>query len=202
MHQGRILIADDEAVLRLDLRVILEALGHVVIGEADTGEAALALARRLRPDLTILDVMMPGKNGLEAAEAINQERLGPVILLTAYSDVPLIEQASRAGVLAYLVKPYRQQEIQPAVEIAIARYRELRALEGARDDAQDQIETGRLVGRAKRVLMERHKISDQEAYRRLNAQALSSERPLREIAECILLSSNICEELPFPQRVR
>ena len=202
MHQGRILIADDEAVLRLDLRVVLEALGHTVIGEADNGEAAVTLARRLRPDLTILDVMMPGKNGLEAAEAINQERLGPVILLTAYSDVPRIEQASRAGVLAYLVKPYRQQEIQPAVEIAIARYRELRALEGARDDAQDQIETGRIVGRAKRVLMERHNISDQEAYRRLNAQALSTERPLREIAECILLSSNICEELPLPQRAR
>ena len=202
MHQGRILIADDEAVLRLDLRVILEALGHVVIGEADNGEAALVLARRLRPDLTILDVMMPGKNGLEAAEAINQERLGPVILLTAYSDAPLIEQASRAGVLAYLVKPYRQQEIQPAVEIAIARYREMRALEGSRDDAQDQIETGRLVGRAKRVLMERHNISDQEAFRRLNAQALSTERPLREIAECILLTSNLCDELPLPQRTR
>ncbi len=202
MHQGRILIADDEAVLRLDLRAILEALGHVVIGEADNGEAALVLARRLRPDLTILDVMMPGKNGLEAAEAINQERLGPVILLTAYSDTPLIEQASRAGVLAYLVKPYRQQEIQPAVEIAIARYREMRALEGSRDDAQDQIETGRLVGRAKRVLMERHNISDQEAFRRLNAQALSTERPLREIAECILLTSNICDELPQAQRSR
>lgn len=202
MHQGRILIADDEAVLRLDLRIILETLGHVVIGEADNGEAAIVLARRLRPDLTIMDVMMPGKNGLEAAEAINQERLGPVILLTAYSDVPLIEQASRAGVLAYLVKPYRQQEIQPAVEIAIARYREMRALEGSRDDAQDQIETGRLVGRAKRVLMERHNISDQEAYRRLNAQALSTERPLREIAECILLTSNICDELPLPQRIR
>ena len=202
MHQGRILIADDEAVLRLDLRVMLESLGHVVVGEADNGESALVLARRLRPDLTILDVMMPGKNGLQAAEAISQERLGPVILLTAYSDVPLIEQASRAGVLAYLVKPYRQQEIQPAIEISIARYRELRALEGARNDAQDQIETARLVGRAKRVLMERHNISDQEAFRRLNAQALSTERPLREIAECILLTSDICDDVLLPQRTR
>lgn len=202
MHQGRILIADDEAVQRLDLRAMLECLGHVVVGEAGNGEVAVALARRLRPDLTILDVMMPDTNGLQAAEIINQERLGPVILLTAYSDVPLIEQASRAGVLAYLVKPYRQQEIQPAVEIAIARYREMRALEGAREDAQDQIETTRLVGRAKRVLMERHNISDQEAYRRLNAQALSTERPLREIAECILLTSNICEDIPLSQRTR
>ncbi len=202
MHQGKIIIADDDAVLRLDLRHTLEALGHAIIGEADNGEAACHLARRLRPDLIILDVMMPGLNGLEAAQIISQERIGPVLMLTGYSDIPLLEQAGRAGVLAYLVKPFRQQELQPAIEIAITRWRELRALENARDMAQDQIETNRLVGRAKRLLMDRHDITDQEAYRRLNAQAFASARPVREIAECILLSSGVCDEAPDTKRPR
>lgn len=196
MHQGKIIIADDDAVMRLDLRIMLECMGHTIVGEADNGESVCQLGRRLRPDLFILDVMMPRMNGLQVAEIISQERLGPVLMLTGYSDVALIEQATQAGVLAYLVKPFRHQEMQPAIEIAIARYRELRALEGARDIAQEQIETNRLVGRAKRLLMDRHDISDQEAFRRLNAQALSMERPLREIAECILLASGVCDDPP------
>ncbi len=202
MHQGKIIIADDDAVLRLDLRHTLEALGHAIVGEADNGETACHLARRLRPDLIILDVMMPGLNGLEAAQIIGQERLSPVLMLTGYSAVPLLEQAARAGVLAYLVKPFRQQELQPAIEIAITRWRELRALESARDMAHDQIETNRLVGRAKRLLMDRHDITDQEAYRRLNAQALANARPMREIAECILLSSGVCGDTSDLKRPR
>src|SRR5580704_8095926 len=173
MQQGQILIADDDAVLRLDLRTMLESMGHCVVGEADNGETAIYLARSLQPDLIILDVMMPKQNGLEAAEVIGKERLGPVMLLTAYSDVAMIEQANRAGVLAYLVKPFRQQELQPAIEIAISRYREMLALEGAVTNAQEQMETNRLIGRAKRVLMDRHNVGDQEAYRRLYAQALA-----------------------------
>jgi response regulator NasT len=191
MQQGKILIADDDAMLRFDLKTMLESIGHTVVGEADNGETALYLARSLRPDLCILDVMMPRMNGLEVAEALSKERLCAVMLLTAYSDVPMIEQASRAGVLAYLVKPFRQQELQPNIEIALARYREMLALEGALEAAQDQMETARLIGRAKRVLMERHSISDQEAYRRLQAQALATNRPLREIAEAVLLTEDV-----------
>lgn len=191
MQQGNILIADDDAVLRLDLRSMLESMGHHVVGEADNGETACYLARSLRPDLIILDVMMPKCNGLEAAEIISQERLGPVLMLTAYSDVPMIEQANRAGVLAYLVKPFRQQELQPTIEIALSRYREMLALEGALDNAQEQMETNRLIGRAKRVLMERHGISDQEAYRRLQAQALATNRSQRDIAEAVLLTEEM-----------
>jgi AmiR/NasT family two-component response regulator len=194
MQQGKILIADDEAMIRLDLRKMLEEIGHCVVGEADNGETACHLARSLRPDLIILDVMMPKRNGLEAAEIISKERLGPVLMLTAYSDIPIIEQANRAGVLAYLVKPFRQQELQPTIEIALTRYREMLALEGALDNAQGQMETNRLVGRAKRVLIDRHGISDQEAYRRLQAQALSNNRTLRELAEAILLT----EEMAMP----
>jgi response regulator NasT len=202
MQQVKILIADDDAVLRLDLKLMLESMGHCVIAEADNGEAACYLARSLHPDLNILDVMMPKVNGLEAAEVINRERLGPVLMLTAYSDVPMIEQANRAGVLAYLVKPYRQQELQPAITIAISRYREMLALEGALQGAQDQVEINRVVGRAKRVLMDRHDLSDQEAYRRLQAQALATNRSLREICEAIILTEDMSIPLPAARRTR
>src|SRR5438874_2541256 len=111
MLPGKVLIADDDAVIRMDLRAMLESIGHEVVGEADNGETACYLARSLRPDLTILDIMMPKMDGLEAAAAINKERLGPVLLLTAYSEAPMIEQATQAGVLAYLVKPFRKQEL-------------------------------------------------------------------------------------------
>lgn len=170
---------------------MLAGIGHCVVGEADNGETACYLARSLRPDLVILDVMMPKCSGIEAAEIISRERLGAVMLLTAYSDVPMIEQATRAGVLAYLVKPFRQQELQPAIEIALTRYREMTALEGALETVQGQIEGNRLVGRAKRVLIERHGISDQEAFRRLNTQALATNRTVREIAEAILLTEDM-----------
>ena len=200
MQTGRILIADDDAVVRLDLKAMLEGIGHSVIGEADNGETACYLARSLRPDLVILDVMMPKCSGLEAAEIISRERLGAVMLLTAYSDVPMIEQANRAGVLAWLVKPFRQQQLQPAVEIVMARYREMLALEGALDSVQGQIEANRIIGRAKRVLVERHSISDQEAFRRLNTQALATSRTLKEIAEAILLTEDMAGPAESPRR--
>ena len=198
MQQGQILIADDDAVLRLDLTAMLKALGHTVVGEADNGEAAVMMARNLKPDLIILDVMMPRLSGLQAAELIARERLGAVMMLTAFSDVPMIEQANRAGVLGYLVKPFREQELQPAVEIAISRYREMMALEGAVSSAQDQIEANRIIGKAKRVLMEKYSVGDQEAYRRLNAQSLTTNKTLKEISEAILLA----EELASPAITR
>ncbi len=202
MQQGQILIADDDAVLRLDLKTMLEAIGHVVVGEAENGESAVLMARNLKPDLIMMDIMMPKMNGLLAAEAIGRERLGPVMLLTAYSDVPMIEQANRAGVLAYLVKPYRQQELQPAIEIAMARYREMLALEGAVTTAQDQIESNRIIGKAKRVLMDKHSVGDQEAFRRLTAQSLATKRSLREISEAILLAEDMTSAIAQPRRNR
>ena len=189
-------------MIRLDLKTMLEGIGHCVVGEAEDGEKACYLARSLRPDLLILDVMMPKMSGLDVAEIASKERLGAVMLLTAYSDVPMIEQAGRIGVVAYLVKPFRQQELHPAIEIALARYREMLALSGALDAAQDQMETSRQIGRAKRILMERHSITDQEAYRRLQSQALTANRPLREIAEAILLTENLGSPLPESRRSR
>jgi response regulator NasT len=191
MQHGRILIADDDAVLRMDLRAMLEAIGHCVVAEAVDGGEACALARSLGPDLIILDVMMPTVDGLQAAETISKERLGPVVLLTAYSEIGMIERANKAGVLAYIVKPFHQRDLQPAIEIAMARYREMQALEGALDAAQDQIDTGRMVAQAKRILVDRLGVSDQEALRRLQAQALSTNKPLREVAEAILLTEDL-----------
>lgn len=188
MQQARILIADDDSVLRFDLHTLLESLGHEVVGEAENGEAACYMARSLKPDLAILDIMMPRMTGLEAAQIINKERLCPVILLTAFSDVPIIEQANKAGVLAYLVKPYREQELQPNIEIALARYREMMALECALGSAQETIDNSRQVGKAKRVLMERNGISEQEAYRRIQAQALATQKSVRDIADAILIT--------------
>jgi len=200
MQHGQILIADDDAVVRLDLKNMLEAMGHTIIGEAGNGEAALLMARKLKPDLIVLDVMMPGMSGLEAAECIARERLGPVMLLTAYSDIAIIEKANRAGVLAYLVKPFRHQEIQPAVEIAITRYREMMALEGAVHSATDQLETNRIIGRAKHILMNKHTVGDQEAYRRLTAQSIATNSSLREISEAILLAEDMVGSSPRRSR--
>lgn len=191
MLQGRVLIADDDAVIRMDLKAMLEEIGHEVIAEADNGETACYLARSLKPDLVILDIMMPKMNGLDAAAVVNQERLAPVLLLTAYSEAPMIEQATRAGVLAFLVKPFRKQELQPAIEIAIARYRELAALEGEIEGLQDQIETRKTVGRAKAILMERHGLTEREAFRRLQAQSLAMNRSLKDIAEAIILADDL-----------
>src|ERR1041385_1524816 len=188
MQQGRVVIADDDAVIRMDLKAMLEEIGHEVVGEADNGETACYLARNLKPDLVILDIMMPKMNGLDAAAIINRERIAPVLLLTAYSEAPMIEQATQAGVLAYLVKPFRKQELQPAIEIAVARYREMTALEGALESMQDQAETRRIVGKAKAILAERHGLVEREAYRRLQAQSLALNRPLKDVAEAIILA--------------
>ena len=185
------MIADDDVVIRMDLRAMLEELGHEVAGEADNGETACYLAKSLKPDLIILDVMMPKMNGLEAAAAISSERLAPVLMLTAYSEAPMIEEATRAGVLAYLVKPFRKQELQPAIEIALARYRELAALEGELDALQEQMEARKIVGRAKAILMDRNGLSEREAFRRLQAQSLALSKSLREIADAIILTDEM-----------
>lgn len=187
----RALIADDEAVIRMDLRAMLEDLGHEVVGEADNGETACYLARSLKPDLVILDIMMPKMNGLEAAAQINHDRIAPVLLLTAYSETSMIEQATQAGVLAYLVKPFRKQELQPAIEIAVARYRELAALEGELGSMQEQMETRRSVGKAKAILMQGHGLSEREAFRRLQAQSLTLSKSLKEIADAIILADEL-----------
>lgn len=200
MQVTRILIAEDDALQRLDLKLMIEQIGHCVVGEAENGEEACRLARNLRPDLTILDIMMPKMDGLEAAEVLSKERLGPVLLLTAYSDAPMIERASKAGVLAYLVKPYRMQELQPAITIALARYKELLALEGALENTRQERELLELMAKARRALMAMHDLTEREAERRLQAMALSSGRSLRDVAEAILLAFGTTSASPQKTR--
>lgn len=191
MRKLSVLIADDDAVIRMDLRALLEDLGHSVVAEASNGQDACRLARSLRPSVAILDVMMPVLNGLQAAAVLNQERLCPVVLLTAYSDAPIVEEAARAGVLAFVVKPFARNDLQPAIEIATARYREMLAIENERDALALQIETADIVGRARTALMHRHAITEREAQRRMQARALASGRSVREIADAVLLISGI-----------
>jgi response regulator NasT len=191
MQNGKIVIADDDPVIRMDLRAMLEEMGHQVVGEADNGDAAVHLCRKLKPDLVILDVMMPKKNGLEAAAAISKERLAPALMLTAYSEAPMVEEATRAGVLAYLVKPFRKQELQPAIEVALARYKELTALEGQIDTLHEQNETRKIVAKARNILMERNDLSEREAFRRLQAQSLTLGKSMREIADAIILTEEL-----------
>lgn len=201
MHNLSVLIADDDAVIRMDLRTVCESLGYTVVGEADNGHDACILARNLRPSVAILDIRMPRLGGLEAAAVMGSERLCPVVLLTAYSDAPVVAQATEAGVLAYLVKPFRREDLQPAIEIATARYRELVAVESERDALIRQNEDRQVVARARAVLVRRHSLSDREALRRLQAQSLSSGRSLRQVADAVLLSDEIAgPDRPRPER--
>jgi len=194
MNQYRVLIVDDEPVIRMDLRAMLESMGHTVVGEADNGETALQLARTLKPDLAIVDIMMPGINGIELAQQLSQERLAPVLILTAYSEPAMIEGADRAGAIAYLVKPFREADLAPAIQIAVSRFRELRAIEQQLVNLQQEMQARRKIGRAKRLLMQQLGLSEQEAFRRLQAAAENAGKSLAEVAEAVLLAHQVQPE--------
>ena len=182
----RILIADDEAVIRLGLRSMLEDQGYRVVGEAADGTRALDLVRRLRPDLVFLDIKMPGIDGLQAAQALLTERAVPVIVLTAYADREFVDKAKDAGVLAYLVKPVRESDLRPTVEVALARFREIRALHDDVGSLEDALATRKLIERAKGVLMRRNGLDETAAFAQIQRQARNSRKTMKEIAEEIL----------------
>lgn len=188
MQRLRVLIADDEPIIRLDLRQMLEALGYEVVGEAGDGIQALELARQLEPDITILDVKMPGMDGIETAHILNEEKIGPAILLTAYSDPDLIARAKERGVYAYIVKPFKQADLNPAIEIALARYQEALALEQKIAQLEDKLEARKLIERAKGILMDVYGLREHEAYRRIQTQSMNTRKTMREIAEAIILA--------------
>ncbi|MDQ7819276.1 MAG: response regulator [Armatimonadota bacterium] len=179
----RVLIADDEAVIRLGLRTMLEEQGYRVVGEAGDGARALDLARKLRPDLILLDIKMPGVDGLQAARELCAER--PVIILTAYADREFVERAAAAGVLAYLVKPVREGDLRPAIETALARFREIQALRDEVGSLEDALATRKVVERAKGLLMSQG-WSEPEAFAYIQRQARSTRRTMRAVAEEIL----------------
>ena len=187
----KVVIADDDPLTRLDLRHALEAINLRVLGEAEDGRQALSLARSLRPDLLILDIMMPQMDGLDAARIARSENLGAVMLLTGYAEEDMIVKADAAGVLAYLRKPFRADELGPAIAIALGRYRERQALETDVEDLKEKMEARKVVGRAKAILMERHQLTEREAFYRIQAQSQSLQKPASEIARAIITASEL-----------
>jgi len=191
MSQIRVVIADDESIIRMDLKTLLEEMGHVVAGEAADGQKALELARSLRPDVVIMDIKMPVMDGLDAAKIIAEEKIAPVVLLTAYSQKDLIERAKQAGVFGYLVKPFQESDLMPAIEIALSRYLEVQDLETTVGDLENKLETRKLVDRAKGILMDKRKMSEAEAFRLIQQQSMNQRKSMREIAEAIVIAHEI-----------
>ncbi len=188
MERTRVIIADDESVIRTDLREMLTNLGYLVVGEVGDGLSAVNLARELKPDVVIMDIKMPDLDGIEAAQVLTQEKIAPVLLLTAYSQRDLVDRAKEAGVVYYLVKPFREQEIVPAIEIASARFQEFRELEKEVGDLRETLETRKLVDRAKGILMDQQGLSEAEAFRKIQKMSMNTRKPMKEIAEAIILA--------------
>ncbi len=188
MSKERVVIADDESIIRMDLREMLGGLGYQVVGEAADGQTVLELARTLRPDLVIMDIKMPELDGITAAEMLTEEKIAPILLLTAFSEHELIQRATQAGVSYYLVKPFREAELLPAIEIALARYREFVALQHEVTDLKDALETRKVVERAKGILMETQGLKESEAFHRIRKASMDSRKSMRQVAEAILLT--------------
>jgi len=188
----RVLIAEDEAIIRMDLREMLQEDGHDVVGEARDGVEAVDLARRLRPDVVFMDIKMPRMNGLEAATVIGDERIAPVVMVTAFSQSEQIEEAVRAQAMAYVVKPFSRSDIIPAMRIAMSRYAEARLLEDEVSDLTERLETRKAVDRAKGILMAKG-LSEPEAFQRLQRLAMDKRKTLREIAEALILAGEALE---------
>ena len=188
-----VVIAEDEAIVRLDLREILEEEGYTVVGEAGRGDDAVELVRAHRPDLAILDIKMPGMDGLAAAQEINATCRTAVLILTAFSQRNLIEQARDAGALAYLVKPFQKEELLPAIEVALGRFAEVQALEAEnaslsedKRGLEEQLETRRWVDRAKGRLMDEHHLREAEAFSFIQQTAMNRRQTMREVAQAIV----------------
>nr|MBC7244918.1 response regulator [Chloroflexota bacterium] len=194
MKRTRILIADDESIILMDLREMLTNLGYLVVGEASDGQSAVNMARELKPDLVIMDIKMPGMDGIEAAKVLTEEKIAPVLLLTAYSQQDLIERAREAGVIGFLVKPFRESNLAPAIEVTLARFEEFRAVQKEVEDLKEALETRKLVDRAKGILMDTQGLTEQEAFRRIQKMSMNTRRPMKEIAEAIILAHEVREE--------
>jgi len=182
----RVVIAEDEAIIRMDLRETLEEEGYDVVGETGRGDEAVELVRGLRPDLAILDIKMPGMDGIEAARIIAGEKICGILILTAFSQREVIEQARDVGALAFLVKPFQKSDLVPAIEVAIGRFGELRNLSGEIDALGEQLATRKLIDRAKGVLMDRHAMSEQEAFTYIQREAMRNRRKMRDVSSDLL----------------
>jgi AmiR/NasT family two-component response regulator len=194
MERVRVIVADDESIIRMDLREMLTNLGYLVIGEVGDGRSMANLARELRPDVVIADIKMPDMDGIEAAKILTEEKIAPVILLTAYGQHELVERAKEAGVVGYLVKPFQESDLAPAIEIALARFAEFRTLEKELDDLKQALETRKLVDRAKGILMDTQGLKEAEAFRKIQKMSMNTRKPMKEVAEAIILAHQANEE--------
>ena len=182
----RVVIAEDEVLIRMDLAEMLSEEGYEVVGQAGDGQTAIDLTERLRPDLVILDVKMPVLDGIAAAERIARERIAPVVILTAFSQRDLVERARDAGAMAYLVKPFSQTDLVPAIEMAVSRFAELSMLEAEVADLTERLETRKSVDRAKNVLQEQLSLTEPEAFRWIQKTAMDLRLSMRQVAEGVI----------------
>jgi two-component system, response regulator PdtaR len=182
----RVVIAEDEAIVRLDLKEILEEEGYEVVGETGRGDEAVKLVQELAPDLAILDIKMPGQDGLAAAREITAEQRAAVLILTAFSQRNLIEEARDAGVLAYLIKPFQRSELIPAIEVALGRFNEMRALKAEVDDLEEQLQTRRALDRAKGILMDECGMKEGDAFSFIQQRAMQERSKMKVIAERVI----------------
>jgi response regulator NasT len=182
----RIVIADDEAIIRLDLRETLEEEGYLVVADTGRGDDAIELVRQHKPDVAIFDIKMPGLDGLDAARVVSAEKICPVVMLTAFSQREVIEQARDAGALAYLVKPFQKTDLVPAIELAIGRFREMMTLSGERDALGEQLELRKLLDRAKGLLIDKYTMTEQSAFDFIQKNAMSTRAKMVDVANQIL----------------
>ena len=184
----RVLIAEDEALIRMDLREMLEEEGHEVVGEARNGREAIEMARDSSPDIIFMDIEMPEINGLEAAAVIGEESIAPVVMVTAFSQSSYVMQASEAKAVAYLVKPFTKSDIMPAMQIAVSRFTEIQALSEEVVDLNERLETRKVLDRAKGALMEKG-LTEPEAFKRLQKLAMDKRLSLKQVAEAVILAA-------------
>jgi AmiR/NasT family two-component response regulator len=189
LERTRVIIADDESLIRVDLREMLTNQGYLVVGDVGDGRSAVNLARELRPDIVVMDIKMPDMDGIEAAKILTEEQIAPVILLTAYSQQELVDRAKDAGVVGYLVKPFKETDLTPAIEVALARFKEFQALRKEVDDLTLAFETRKLVDRAKGILMDTQGLTEADAFRKIQKMSMNLRKPMKEVAEAIILAN-------------
>ena len=192
----RVVIAEDEALIRLDLKEMLVEEGYAVVGEAADGETALALAEEHRPDLVVMDVKMPRLDGISAAERIAAARIAPVVILTAFSQRELVDRARQAGAMAYLVKPFTKADLVPAIEMAMSRYDEIEALEREVADLRERLETRKVMDRAKGLLQKWHGLDEAQAFRWVQKASMDRRLTMREVAESIIAAEGQADASP------
>ena len=188
MERTRIIIADDESIVRVDLKEMLTNLGYLVVGDAGDGQSAVNLARELKPDVVLMDIKMPNMDGIEAAQILTEEQIAPVVLLTAYGQKELVDKAKEAGVVGYLVKPFREADLLPAIEVALSRFSEFRTVRQEVEDLQNALETRKLVERAKGILMDTQGMDENEAFRKIQKMSMNTRKPMKEVAEAIIIA--------------